>query len=154
MKKGFTTKELGIALFMLGMVIAIILPKISNALTKKEYAEIVNYSQLYIKKLNAQIITTKAKDEDILYKVKLPNKPNETVTFSINGMVLNNPQNYEGIIKVTYIDSNKYEYKIAIHNDKLMIGTISKPINENNINEDAIVKYSEDIFGKSNLLDY
>lgn len=148
MKKGFTSKELVIALASIGIVLITILPIVFNSINKSEKAELINYAKLYLKRLNTKIITSRIEGKDEIYKITLPKKSNETITLTINNDILENPYNYKGIVKVTYISDSVYEYKIALHSDKIMMGTESKPIEEKNISESQIEKYNKNSFKK------
>ena len=146
MKRGFTTKEFIIALIAFAIILLITIPLIIRAYSSSEKAEILNFSKLYIKKLNTAIITSQIDDSNKVYNIEMPSKKGETITFKINNFIMENPQNYSGIIKITYINDNEYDYKIAIHNNDIMIGTEDKPISYNMLDEDVITKYNKKTF--------
>ncbi len=148
MKNGFTSKELVITLFILGLITSIALFITSNLKNNSDKTKLVNQANLYITSLNSSIIDASNEGKTILYQTYLPINEGETVTFDIERIRINKTNEYRGIIKVTYEGSNNYKYKIAIHNDKFMLGTEKKLIEQENIKEELIKDYKSNLFKK------
>lgn len=148
MKKGFTSKELTFALFILGLAASIAILIISNFKNDSNENKLLNQAKLYINSLNASIIEAKSENKTILYQTYLPMKEGETVTFKIENIRINKTDEYNGIIKVTYEGNNSYKYKIAIHDNNFMIGTEDKLIEENKLEKHIIKDFNSKLFYK------
>lgn len=146
MNKGFTVKELIITLFILGLISLLAIHIFSNSSNAANKEDLLEQAKVYITSLNSEIIINQNENKDILYQTYLPKKIGETVTFNIENIRINNTNTYKGIIKVTYINNNKYEYKIAIHNGTYMIGTEAKLIDEKDLDKSIIIKYDKNLF--------
>ena len=145
MKKGFTSKELLIALIIilsLGTLAYYIYTKTTSSSNKQE---LINQAILHIDELNARIIEAKSNGKTTIFQTYIPKKEGQTSTFNIENINLNRNDKYKGIIKVTY-NKNKYEYKIAIQDGKYMLGTKKNPTEKKNINEKNITTYTKRIF--------
>lgn len=146
MNKGFTVKELIITLFILGLISLLAIHIFSNSNNTAIKENLLEQARVYITSLNTEIITSQNENKNILYQTYLPMNIGETVTFNIENIRINNTNTYKGIIKVTYINSNQYEYKIAIHNNLYMIGTEEKLISEKDLDKSIITKYDKNLF--------
>ena len=138
MNKGFTAKELIITLFILGLISLLAIHIFSNSSNTANKEDLLVQAKVYI--------TSQNENKDILYQTYLPKAIGETVTFNIENIRINNTNTYKGIIKVTYINNNKYQYKIAIHNDVYMIGTEEKLMSEKDLDKSIITKYDKNLF--------